>query len=94
MSLVAPARPLFPLAPEPSRLIFPSMPVTSTLAAQLRRLSAREKAALADHLWREAEVKLAPSAAQLAELDRREASALRRPQRLRSVGDAVRRLRR
>ena len=70
------------------------MPVTATLATQLRRLSAREKAALADHLWREAETKLEPTAAQLAELDRRAASAIAAPHKLRPVGDAVRRLRR
>jgi hypothetical protein len=70
------------------------MPVTATLADHLRRLSAREKAALADHLWREAEVKLAPSTTQLAALGERAVAALQRPQRLRPAGDAVRRLRR
>ena len=70
------------------------MPVTATLATQLRRLSAREKAAVADHLWREAETKLGPTTAQLAELDRRAAAALTAPQKLRPAGDAVRRLRR
>jgi hypothetical protein len=39
------------------------MPVTARLATQLRRLSAREKAVLADHLWRESETKLAPTPA-------------------------------
>jgi len=29
------------------------MPITPTLAAELRRLSPRQKATLADHLWHE-----------------------------------------
>jgi hypothetical protein len=70
------------------------MPVTATLADQLRRLSAREKAAVADHLWREAETKLGPTKAQVAELDHRAAAALAAPQKLRPSGDALRRLRR
>ena len=70
------------------------MPVTATLANQLRRLSAREKAAVADHLWREAETKLGPTDTQVAELDRRAAAALATPQKLRPLGDALRRLRR
>ena len=70
------------------------MPVSSSLAAQLRRLSAREKAAVADHLWREAETKLGPTTAQLNNLNTRAASALAYPHKLKSAGDAVRRLRR
>ena len=85
---------LFGLAPAKFRRIFSRMPVTTKLAAQLRRLSAREKAALADHLWREAETKLGPTDGQLAVLEARAAAAVSRPQLLRPVGDAVRRLRR
>ncbi|MBI2517834.1 MAG: hypothetical protein HYV95_13100 [Opitutae bacterium] len=70
------------------------MPVTTRLAAELRRLSAREKAAVADHLWREAEAKLGPTASQLATLNSRAASALAHPHRLKPAGDAERRLRR
>ena len=70
------------------------MPLTATLATQLRRLSAKEKAALADHLWREAEAKLDPTSDQLEVLEARAARAVAQPGRLRHVGDAVRRLRR
>lgn len=70
------------------------MPLTSALAAQLRRLTPREKAAIADHLWREAEPKLGPTASQVAKLEARAAAALKSPQKLRPLGDAVRRLRR
>ena len=70
------------------------MPVTASLATQLRRLSAREKAAVADHLWRQAEAKLGPTAAQLDTLNSRAASALAHPHKLKPAGDAVRRLRR
>ena len=70
------------------------MPLTANLATQLRRLSAREKAALADHLWREAEPKLGPTPAQIDLLDSRVAKALARPGKLKPVGDALRRLRR
>jgi hypothetical protein len=34
------------------------MALTSKLATELRRLSPREKATLADHLWRAAELKI------------------------------------
>ncbi|MBL9219712.1 MAG: hypothetical protein JNG82_14585 [Opitutaceae bacterium] len=70
------------------------MPLTASLATQLRRLSAREKAALADHLWREAELKLEPSPTQLGLLEARAAKAITHPAKLKPVGDAVRRLRR
>lgn len=70
------------------------MPLSASLATQLRRLSAREKATLADHLWREAENKVGPTEAQLSLLDARAASALSHPQKLRPAGDALRRLRR
>lgn len=70
------------------------MPLTSSLATQLRRLSAREKAALADHLWREAESKIGPTTTQLGLLDARAARAQAHPEKLKPVGDAVRRLRR
>lgn len=68
--------------------------MNASLASQLRRLSPREKAAIADHLWREAESKLAPTSAQVATLDERVAKALRNPSRLKPAGDAVLRLRR
>ena len=70
------------------------MPLTTDLAKRLRRLSPREKAAVADHLWREAEAKLGPTPSQLATLDERAAAGLRSPRKLKPVGDAVRRLRR
>jgi hypothetical protein len=70
------------------------MPLTSSLATQLRRLSPREKAALADHLWREAEAKLGPTATQLDLLDSRAVKAKAHPEKLKPVGDALRRLRR
>jgi hypothetical protein len=70
------------------------MPFSSDLAAQLRRLSPREKAAVADHLWREAEAKLGPTDRQLATLDRRATDALSHPKKLKPIGDSVRRLRR
>jgi hypothetical protein len=70
------------------------MPVTTSLATQLRRLSPREKAALGDHLWREAEAKLGLTAAQLDLLDVRAAKAIAHPEKLKPAGDAVRRLRR
>ena len=70
------------------------MPLTTSLVAQLRRLSPREKAAIADHLWREAEAKLGPTANQVAKLEERAAAALRSPQKLKPLGDAARRLRR
>ena len=70
------------------------MAVTTRLASQLRKLSAREKAVVADHLWREAEATISPSSAQIAVLDERAAKAIAHPSRLKTVGDAVRRLRR
>lgn len=70
------------------------MALTSTLATELRRLSPREKAALADHLWREAELKVGPTAAQLELLESRAAKALAQPAKLKPAGDALRRLKR
>ncbi len=70
------------------------MPLTADLASKLRRLSPREKAALADHLWREAEQKLGPTSTQLDMLNSRVAKAMARPGKLKPVGDALRRLRR
>jgi len=70
------------------------MPLTADLASQLRRLSAREKAALADHLWREAEPKLGPTPAQLHLLDSRVAKAMAHEGNHKPMGDALRRLRR
>jgi len=70
------------------------MSVVALHAAKLKHLSARHKAQLADHLWREAEAKLGPTDAQIAELDRRAVSALKHPRKLRPAGDALRRLRR
>ena len=70
------------------------MPLTADLASKLRRLSAREKAALADHLWREAEPRLGPTPAHLDLLNSRVAKAMARPGKLKPVGDALKRLRR
>jgi hypothetical protein len=70
------------------------MPVTADLASRLRRLSSREKAALADHLWREVEAKIGPTTPQLDRLNARAAKALRNPGSLKPAGDAIRRLRR
>ena len=69
------------------------MLTVADLASRLRRLSPRQKAALADHLWREAETKIEPSASQVELLNERAAKALRSPSRLKPVEDAVRRLR-
>ena len=70
------------------------MPIAADLASRLRRLSPRQKVALADHLWREAEMKIGPSASQVELLNERAAKALRSPSRLKPAGDAARRLRR
>ena len=70
------------------------MSVVDIHAAKLKHLSARHKALLADHLWREAESKLGPTDTQIAELDRRAAAALKHPRKLRPYGDALLRLRR
>lgn len=70
------------------------MSMNANLAAQLHRLSPREKALIADHLWREAEAKLDPTPAQIAALDERATKALRHPSRLKPVGDAILRLQR
>ena len=64
------------------------------LQAELSKLSAEEKLVLADYLVRQAEESSAPAAAQLAELDRRYAEALSRPENLISPEEAERRLRR
>jgi hypothetical protein len=69
------------------------MSVSAALSLQLGRLSRREKAALADHLWREAEGFTA-TPDQLLKLRRRAEAALAHPERLKPVGDAVRRLKR
>ena len=68
------------------------MAMPTSLARQIGKLTAREKAALADHLWREAEQKFKPTAGQLATLDRRAALAAGNPQQTRPLGDAVRQL--
>ncbi len=70
------------------------MPLTADLASKLRRLTAREKAILADHLWREAESKLGPTPTQLDSLNLRVAKAMAHPGKLKPAGDALRRLRR
>lgn len=70
------------------------MPVTTRLASQLRKLSAREKAVVADHLWREAEGKFSATPTQVATLNERLEKAVDNPNRLRPVGDALARLRR
>jgi hypothetical protein len=54
----------------------------------------REKAALADHLWREGESGIGPTASQLSRLNARAVKALRNPASLKPAGDALRRLRR
>ena len=72
----------------------PVTPLTATLATQLCRLTAREKAALADHLWRESELKLVASPAQLGLLQASAAKAIAHPAKLKPVCGAVRRLRR
>jgi hypothetical protein len=69
------------------------MPVTTRLASQLRKLSAREKAVVADHLWREAEGKFSATPSQIATLNERLAKAVGHPRRLRPIGDALARLR-
>jgi hypothetical protein len=70
------------------------MPVSIQLASQLRKLSAREKAIVADHLWREAEGKFSATPPQVSVLNERLAKAIAHPRRLRPVGDAIARLRR
>ncbi len=69
------------------------MALTNTIVREIRRLTSREKAALADHLWREAEGEVAPTTAQLARLNHRAEQALRHPELTKPVGDATRRLR-
>jgi hypothetical protein len=69
------------------------MSLTPALSTQLGRLTRREKAALADHLWRQAEG-FSPTSDQLLKLRLRAESALAHPERLNPVGDAVRRLKR
>jgi len=83
-----------PLAGTIPSNILSRMSVTSDLASRLRRLTPRQKVVLADHLWREAEAKIGPTAAQVSLLNERAAEALRTPSRLKPAGDAVRRLRR
>ena len=68
--------------------------LTKDLAKRLQRLTPREKAAVADHLWREAEAKIGPTEAQLAILDDRAAAAIQNPRKLKPAGDASRRLKR
>lgn len=68
--------------------------VPPNLAASLRRLSRRQKAALADHLWREAEKGVEPTGADLGQLDARAAEAVSHPQRLRPLGTALKQIRR
>jgi putative addiction module component (TIGR02574 family) len=70
------------------------MTLTATLTGELKRLTLREKAALADHLWREVEGGIGPTPDQLAELNRRAADALKNPKKLRSPSELVRRIRR
>ncbi len=73
---------------------FAFMALPIDLARRLRCLSPQEKAVLADHLWREAESKLEPTASQLTMLQERVAAALRAPEKTKPFGHAVRRLRR
>ena len=65
-----------------------------TSSIPVEKLSAREKAVVADHLWREAEATISPSSAQIGVWDESAAKAISHPTRLKPVGDAVRRLRR
>lgn len=62
------------------------------LQQELSKLTSEEKLALADYLVREAESSTVPSAAQLAELDRRYTEALAHPEKLLSPDEAHRRL--
>jgi hypothetical protein len=68
------------------------MPLSSTTTCEIRRLKAKDKAALADHLWREAEGSMSPTLAQLAMLNGRASQAMRQPATTRPLGDALRRL--
>ncbi|HEX9784599.1 MAG TPA: hypothetical protein VGA56_17970 [Opitutaceae bacterium] len=70
------------------------MPVSSALASELDRLTLQEKAAVADALLRQLEEKWLPDDAQLAELQRREEVAEKKPDSTLSVGEEIRRLRR
>jgi hypothetical protein len=64
------------------------------LQAELSKLTAEEKLALADYLVRQAEASSELSPAQLAELDRRYAEALAHPEKLLAPEEAMRRLKR
>jgi hypothetical protein len=70
------------------------MTLTATMTGELKRMTLRQKAALADHLWREVEEGLGPTPDQVAELNRRATAALKNPKKLRSPTELVRRIRR
>ena len=64
------------------------------LKTELSKLTAEEQLALADYLVKQAEWSREPSAAQLAELNRRYAEAVAHPERLLTPDEARRRLKR
>lgn len=64
------------------------------LRKELSKLSPQEKLVLAGHLVREAEDSSELSAEQVAELDRRYAEAIAHPEKLLTVEEAERRVRR
>ena len=64
------------------------------LQEELKKLTPNEQLALADYLVMNAEKAVEPSPAQLAELNRRYAEAIAKPETLLSPGEEIRRLRR
>ena len=64
------------------------------LQDELKKLSPQEKLVLADYLVRDAEAMTEPSAAQLAELNRRFEEAVAHPETLLEPGEELRRLKR
>ena len=70
------------------------MPVSAALTSQLAQLTLTEKAAVADALWRQVDEQWEPTAAQIAELNRRAEEAEKNPASTLPVGEELRRLRR
>ena len=64
------------------------------LQDELRKLSPQEQLALADYLVMHAEKSAEPSPVQLAELNRRYAEAIAKPETLLSPGEELRRIKR